>query len=358
MSAKEDLLKLDPPQKGGELELLRHLYEFDPTQEYAEADRLLFCGEDVFLPVGDITVVSGKAKHGKSSVVAILVASILGCNTFFTPNLDDASVIWFDTEQSPEDVQAQYRKVCEMLKRQSNVLYPDFRMFSYRKAEKMKEDGTSEALTCEDIYRCVVTTIELLKPDVVVLDGCTDLIHSINSEEESTKLVRDLLMLCSKYNLAMITIVHENQGKDTTDPRGHIGKELVRKCACQLRVVKNNTDKSNVYFVVTNEECRHKPIPDWSFKLSDNKIPIPYDTPTDEQMQEERRKQKAEEQRPVFEAIFKSGTPMSHKELKVAYMEKCNVSERTATRKIGEMTGTLISKNSGAYTLMSCHETE
>ena len=188
----------------------------------------------------------------------------------------------------------------------------------------------------------------LLRPDAVVLDGCTDLMDDINDIGESVRLVRKLLALCSKYQFALITIVHQNQGSSIEEPRGHIGKELVRKCNAVFQV-KKHKQGDDYYFTVTNKESRHRPIEDWSFRRGEDGLPIPYDAPSPT---EEKERKQREELRFKMEQVLAPTDRLTYSELRAKVIKVLGTSERTAERRIKEATEAgIISLSGGIYTL-------
>lgn len=94
----------------------RDPYEFDPTVEHPLPEMLIKRDGVGTLPLKDITVIAGKAKNGKSFVISIFVASILGETSFFTPEKQNQKVLYFDTEQSDCNVAIIYSRICELLK--------------------------------------------------------------------------------------------------------------------------------------------------------------------------------------------------------------------------------------------------
>lgn len=348
MSEIEDILAehaiLD---KESELAELRP-YELNPRERPDPPPNLLEKNRKPFVQVGDTIVFTGMAKSGKSTSVEIVSASILGCTDFFTPTKQGAKLLYFDTEQSEDDCLRVSDYIHRLMGWDVNERNPRFRFFHYRCAEKMGEDGEPEPLKPYEILAQIETEIMLLRPDAVVLDGCTDLMDDINDIGESVRLVRKLLALCSKYQFALITIVHQNQGSSIEEPRGHIGKELVRKCNAVFQV-KKHKQGDDYYFTVTNKESRHRPIEDWSFRRGEDGLPIPYDAPSPT---EEKEQKKREVLRFTMEQVITASDRLTYSELRAKVIKVIGTSERTAERRIKEATEAgVISLSGGIYTL-------
>lgn len=348
MSEIEDILAehaiLD---KESELAELRP-YELNPRERPDPPPNLLEKNRQQFIQVGDTIVFTGMAKQGKTSAVVITSASILGCTDFFTPTKQGAKVLYFDTEQSEDDCLRVSDYIHRLMGWDVNERNPRFRFFHYRCAEKMGENGEPEPLKPYEILAQIETEIMLLRPDAVVLDGCTDLMDDINDIGESVRLVRKLLALCSKYQFALITIVHQNQGSSIEEPRGHIGKELVRKCNAVFQV-KKHKQGDDYYFTVTNKESRHRPIEDWSFRRGEDGLPIPYDAPSPT---EEKERKQREELRFKMEQVLAPTDRLTYSELRAKVIKVLGTSERTAERRIKEATEAgIISLSGGIYTL-------
>lgn len=330
-------------------------YELDPKNRPEPAPKLLECDGVPFVQVGDITVITGQAKNGKTTLSVLLIASVLGYTDFFTPTKQNASVLYFDTEQSDDDCLIVSDYVHKLMGWDIYERNPRFRYYRYRCAEKMGEDGTPEPLKPCEILDRIEQEIMLLPPDAIVLDGCTDLMDDINDIGESVRIVRKLLALCSKYQFALITIVHQNQGGASDEPRGHVGRELVRKCNAVLSVTKHKQG-DDLYFTVSNKESRHLPIKDWSFRRDKDGTPYPFDAPSPT---EEKERKKREELQLAFAEVFRDRRPRLNTELKNDLMRVCNIAIATANRRIKDAieSGVIICEG-GKYSLPPPHETE
>lgn len=316
-------------------------YELDPTAEFQAPENLLESNGIGTFSRKDILVIGGKAKNGKSFVVSIFVASVLGCSNFFTPIKKDATVFYFDTEQSVCDNQIIRSRVAKLMGWKPNRCYRRFRYFELRMVNK------------EERFSYICEMISKYKPLALIIDGCTDLMTNPNDLEESQDLVLKLLDLCSHTDIALLTVVHENKGKDDNALRGHIGAELLRKAVSVFHVTK---DKDKGIFSVENTECRRREIETWSFRIDEHGMPIPTETPD---RKAEKETAKTKDLRLTFADVFSDGNPRLYTELKNDLESSCSISVATAKRKIADATKLeIIRCEGGKYTLSPTPETE
>lgn len=184
---------------------------------------------------GNISVISGKPKSKKSFLCTLFVSHMLSdafVSDRLITNFEDlkGNIIYFDTEQSGADCQKiiqrlQYRGVNE----ERFILY------------KLRELRTKERL------KFIEETLENTENiDVVIIDGARDLVRSINSEEEATDVSNLFMKWTEKYNVHLMTVLHQNKSDDNL--RGHIGSELQNKAESVFEVKKGiNPNQSQVF---------------------------------------------------------------------------------------------------------------
>lgn len=170
-------------------------------------------------PLGDISAVTGLAKSGKSTFVAVLIASLLGCDKFgLQAQQPTAKVLYIDTEQHRRNV----AKLCE-------------RVFSLAEgAEDKIEFLALRELTPRQRANSVSLAVAYFRPSVVVVDGIVDLINDFNNIEQSQDIVAYLSRVASTYDCHILNVLHTNKGADSVglaNMRGHLGAILGNKCA-------------------------------------------------------------------------------------------------------------------------------
>ena len=103
----------------------RDPYRFYPEDEHPLPEMLIEREGVGTLPLKDITVIAGKAKNGKSFVVSIFIASVLGETDFFAPIRQNPKVLYFDTEQSDSNVSIVYYRICKLLGMENPKVFRD-----------------------------------------------------------------------------------------------------------------------------------------------------------------------------------------------------------------------------------------
>jgi hypothetical protein len=222
--------------------------QFDPAKPQPPDEVCMTIGRDFPIAArGNITVIQGKAKAGKSAVIsALLGAAQSGTYSAKGDTLsiewagdDTGAILHFDTEQSPADFHA----LNERAIKRSGLGAVSPRLISiplvrFTRSERMeivrqtlvwagKESGSVAA---------------------VILDGVADLCASPNDETEALELVSELLALAHRYRCPITTVIHENPGSDSGKTRGHLGSELNRKAFANLRIDKDTeADVSTIY---------------------------------------------------------------------------------------------------------------
>lgn len=210
--------------------------------------------------LGNFSLIKGKAKSKKSFLVSMAVSSAIGegvlQNTLRSPlKLKNQSVLYFDTEQSKYHVQNAVKRISTQI---GKAIPSNLKTYTLRK------ESPSERLKM--VQYAIENTPNL---GFVVIDGIRDLITSINDESESTMMASKLLEWTEKYNMHIVTILHENPTGEKA--RGHLGTELTNKAETVITV---EIDKDNKEVsIVKPTSCRNKPFEPFAFRIDENGIP-------------------------------------------------------------------------------------
>jgi hypothetical protein len=184
----------------------------------------VFIGGSRFAVKGDISMISGKPKSGKSTITKMVLATALmkekpqdfDSLSILSNYCEGKPVIYIDTEQNPSDTLDFYNEVLNMSgtakNPPSNFYVLNWRDFDY---SECLEHLVSIFEHLKDIY-------------MIVIDGITDLIPSSNDETSSVMLIRYLMRESTVRNTCIIALIHENG--ESGKMRGHIGAEAARKC--------------------------------------------------------------------------------------------------------------------------------
>lgn len=288
----------------------------DLTRPYPEISYLFERDGHKCFSRGDIQAVKGKAKSGKTTFMVALLSAILeGENMAFKAIEVGCSAIYIDTEQNKINTVALTKKVhvqCGLSEKENHKRFT---------AINLRGDNPAE----RKVF--IREAIETFKPDFVIVDGIKDLIEGgdINSPKESTETVQFLMTLTKEFDVAILTVLHEN--KNDGNMRGHVGSELLNKCSEVWQVMKTDD-----VFEVEQTENRNQPskLIKYGFKFDDDQLPVLTETiPTMSQQEKTYRKK--------FESFYyclPPGVRMIYKRLKEEYGEAYGCAEKSAERDI------------------------
>ena len=211
--------------------------------------RVYFANES-FVTNQNLSVILASPGTGKSSICESILASVLNkdCDTLsFKVDEDVQRAIYFDTER---DLSMIDRSNERMLQR-ANVS---------EHLENALVVGLRENFSVKDKKEKIIQVIEHYQPQLILIDGVSDLMSNTNSEEETNLIIEWLNKIITHYNLSLITTLHPNKGTDTA--RGWIGSEMLRKCEGVI-LVKENVDEIRTMSVT---KARDSAKPKASFK--------------------------------------------------------------------------------------------
>ena len=329
----------DPDWKAANLEvekvspedLLARAYalQFDDKDPPPPDETCMAIGDIPIAARGNLTVLQGKSKVGKSAVIsAILGAAQRGNRTLSGDTLEIAwsgeatgAILHIDTEQSRADWHA---LVCRGVVRsgagQASTRLVSLPLIPFTRAQRLK------------ILKLAMEKERDLKGkiDAVVIDGVADLCSSPNDEAEALELVGTCMALAQEFHCPLFCVLHENPGSDIGKTRGHLGSELNRKAFANIRIEKDaETSISTIY----GSEMRKRDIPreqGFCFGWSE-----------EEQMHvflaragEIKVSVREEKARMEAEGIFPPGTSVRYSEAVNAIMDALGCTKRTAERRM------------------------
>ena len=289
----------------------------DLRSKYPDIDYLLEWNGKRCFSIGDIQVIKGKAKSGKSTfLIGLMTALLCGEYMGFKAVKSECRILYFDTEQNKINTAKMIGKIHFL----SN--FPVNENHKRLKAINLRGDNPAER------KRFIREAIEKYKPDLNIIDGGKDLIEGgdINSARDSTDTVQFLMAITKDFNVAILTLLHEN--KNDSNPRGHIGTELLNKCSEAWQIT-----KSDKIFDVEQIENRNEPsgIIKVSFEINDENLPVlaefvPRQSPKEKLWQEK-----------VGSLYYclKPGVRLCYTNLVEDYRKALGRSETTAQRDVG-----------------------
>lgn len=231
---------------GEDLPASKTLEDFDALRITKEKDfpatppTITIGGARVAAPA-NITPVTAESKGGKTALGSVLVAGAISKDGLIdgfsdievVPNIEGRAVIHIDTEQSESD--QQYNLVTA-LRRAGFETTPDYYLSYNIGTLPLAEYQTFTS----EVFRLANDKFHGIH--LVVIDGVADYIQSVNDEAEANNIILYFRQLAQDYHCPIVLVVHlnENAGKNNdTMPRGHLGRQAVRKGYCQLNITKN-----------------------------------------------------------------------------------------------------------------------
>ena len=292
---------------------IKEKYVIDGDIDYPDPEYLIRIGDVPTLPKGNLVAVSAKWKNGKTFFCDILSAIFLGSDVF--PNCENlikqGKVRFIDTEQARND-SARILKTIRAIIPEDR--HDDIEVSCLRDADiDSYNDNNDDVSRYEFVHR----SIEIERPDLVIVDGIADLIYNYNDVTESQDMVNKLAALANKHNCCIVVVMHQNKGCHDKMMKGHIGTMLYQKCSDVFQV-----EMHGEIFLVTHPVSRHRQSNGLVFKLDENAIPR--DGAADRQRQMQLEKQQSEQQaRELLAAVIpQDGTPIRRSDIVEQLTEK------------------------------------
>lgn len=279
-----------PSEADAQRERLREIepYLLDATENYPEPYYLLEYNGVPLSPFGGIQAISGQKKNGKTWLQAILMAAILGVDSnrvaTYLPGLKVPqrtldhlghlpTALYVDTEMEKLNSAKVLRRVHWLCGWQMDMPCDRFHVLWLRSVTDVKDkDGKVKEKAHERRYRLIKQAIDILKPDVVFIDGIRDIIGDFNDNAASSELVTDLMAMAEQKQICIWNTLHMNprmKNDDESKMRGHLGTELGNKVTDTLVCIKHKNDKTgDVYFTVKQDDARGKDMEDWEFVVT------------------------------------------------------------------------------------------
>lgn len=287
-----------------------------------------FCvemGDALLCPKREMTCIKGHAKHGKTQLVSLITAAILGngraaCG--LKAHRNDMTMLYVDTEQSQFSTEYIVEKALRMAELPTDGNCPRLTAINMRKTPKTKRKDIIEDMVSRGNY------------DIVIVDGIKDLCLDFNDLKEADQLMVDILAMIEANDIAFVTVLHENPSGDTSKMRGHLGTEAENKAFS----VYQSKKKDEIYNVI-NTECRMKPTPTFAFHFNDDDELEECEPNIEENKTTSQSPQgptKEEKQRNQFLKAWEDNTSLSLTELEIinALAKKCDMKRSTVQRRI------------------------
>lgn len=232
-------------------------HAFDLSRVPSPEDAILFYNGMEIGSRGNIVCINGKAKSRKTVIACAMMSSAFSDDGFlgFTTKLDGGGrkILHVDTEQGYSHY---WRAMARVLKDGGQAAAPD-----WYTSVHTRDAGVDFRLAF------IEWLIKKFAPDIVYLDGVTDLVFDINSQDEATKVGEKLLAWSFSFNCLIVAVIHLT--KTTGYMTGAIGTYLEKKCQTAITVAKDE-DKED-FSHVTCQFSRDAPFPAFTIEFDKEK---------------------------------------------------------------------------------------
>ena len=223
----------------------------------------------------DIINIKAAPKQGKSTLISIIISCIL-CGQWnrLCSETQGLRVLYLDTEMKEADTQRIMRMALTMAGLDVSANHERLNAVNLRK------------FAPQEIVTAIPEYMELLKPDVIIIDGILDLVNNFNDVEESQHLVKEcLLRWADTYDCMIVNAIHTNKTNDTHISQGHLGAMLDKKGELTLECEMEKVTKT---VKVSAPLCRHTDVPTFFFTYGEDGVPVSADH-IGEHLQEQKR---------------------------------------------------------------------
>jgi len=181
---------------------------------------------------GNLAVITGQAKAGKSAVIGATLATLLDNKEhlgILAENHKGRAVIHFDTEQSRYDHHQLVRRALH----RAGVKEAPAWLRSYTLADVPTNERRAALIAEMSAARSDHGGIAL-----VIVDGVADLCNDPNDSEEAFGLVDELHRMAIRFDCSILLVLHLNPGTQSAKSRGHLGSQLERKAEAVVTLEK------------------------------------------------------------------------------------------------------------------------
>jgi hypothetical protein len=267
----EDLAVIaEAPIIDAEYELILSSTRLDPLLEFKAPPACIeIMAQDgkraIFGTLGNISAIKGRAKVSKTMLVSIIVAAAMRNGSIATTVFcnfpkNQRGIVWFDTEQIEHDIWRSVRRATTLAGGRIEEAVENLDVHALR------ELTPDERIKAIDYYLSTRIGIGL-----VIIDGIRDLLDDINDPGASNRCIQWFLKWSKKYNVHIITVLHQNKGAQDKNMRGHIGTELTNKAETVIEITRDGRNPDQR--IVAPAECRNMEFPEFAFLIDSFGVP-------------------------------------------------------------------------------------
>ncbi len=227
-------------------------FEMDMKYVPSEERNILCLNGVPILTNGNISGLVSPPGTGKTNIMEAICSNAMNpdCDAFgFSVHLKEGeAVLFIDTERAKNDIYEGYKRIRNRSRSFENpeqidgFRYKKCRVHSYKVLE-----GTEDSLAHLEYH--IKTGLYRL----IILDQVGDFLRSVNKEEESKAVVRQLEIWATKYDMGIFYTIHPNPKDPTYKPTGHLGSALAKKSEAVMVCFRAEADR-DVRIITTKFE--------------------------------------------------------------------------------------------------------
>jgi len=201
----------------------------DLTKEYPEPEFIFDFEGKKFFTKGDIVVIKGKPKKGKSHLMIAFMVALISGEFIGLHRLQKVSkILYIDAEMHQNYTAALNRKILYAAGLSIKQNYQELFVLN------MKADTPAER------ERLIEEAIQEIKPDIVFIDGVKDITRTEpNDQAEGKRIGEELKQWSAKYDCMIAIAIHEN--KNDMNSRGAVGA-AVEEIASEVWRIDRDTE--------------------------------------------------------------------------------------------------------------------
>jgi len=231
-----------------------------PTDDIPKPDVVLSVNGKIISTRKNIFGITGKAKVGKSFLMALINASVLkkgefGVLSSYLPKGKDG-IIYIDTEQSNYHVSLALKRIKTMI---DDAKMDNLKMYAFDSVPTLERYDYTEFL--------INNTAGV---GLVIIDGIADLVKTVNDEIIACDMADTLRRWATINDIAIGYVLHQNPS-DNAKMRGHLGTVLMNKSETVIQISSSKENES-IKLVETTQTRNAKP-DNWSFEIIDG-VPV------------------------------------------------------------------------------------
>lgn len=201
--------------------------KIDLTKEYPEPIFLLSFNGMKFFTIGDVIVVKGKPKKGKSHLMIAFIVALMSGEYIGISRLNKVTrILYVDCEMHQNYTALLNRKIHRAVGIDTNQSSNELFVLN------LKVDSPIER------ERLIEDAIRDINPDIVFIDGVKDITRTEpNDQAEGKRIGEELKQWSAKYNCMIAIAIHEN--KNDNNARGAVGAAVEEICSEVWRIDRN-----------------------------------------------------------------------------------------------------------------------